>query len=262
MIILGLPLFTPNSLNLILTQAWAPDRGLFGILPFICGTLAIVTSSLLIAFPLSLGNAVLIHLLLPPFAAKSLHRMVRMMTGIPTVIYGFVGIFLIVPFVREWFDSGSGMSILSAAVLLALLISPTMILVFVESFAAIPDTHRRALAALGGNARHKLIYLLLPGAKNGIMTGLILGLGRALGDTMIALMVAGNATAQPASLLDPVRTLTAQIALVMAADFDSIEFKTIFVCGIILYLWTAILTFSLRFFNRGAVKTHFRRDLL
>ncbi|MCK5680979.1 ABC transporter permease subunit [bacterium] len=261
MIVLGLPLFTSNSFSLILTQDWAPDRGFFGIFPFICGTLAIVTLSLLLAFPLSLGNAVLIHLLLPPVAAKFLHRVVKMMTGIPTVIYGFVGIFLLVPFVREWFDSGSGMSILSAALLLALLISPTMILVFVESFAAIPKSQVRAVAALGGNLRQKLIYLYLPGAQNGILTGLLLATGRALGDTMIALMVAGNATAQPESLLDPVRTLTAHIALVMAADFDSIEFKTIFACGIILYLWTATLTLTLRFLPYGVLKSRLNRGL-
>ena len=258
MLVLGLPLLTPDSLRLIFASEWAPDRGLFGVLPFIYGTLAIVSLSLLFAVPLSLGNAVLIHLLLPPAAAGLLHRLIKMMTGIPTVIYGFVGIFLLVPFIREWSGSGSGMSILSAGLLLALLISPTMILIFVESFAAVPAGHIRALTALGGSLRQRLFYLLLPGARNGIMTGIILGIGRALGDTMIALMVAGNATARPESLLDPVRTLTAQIALVMAADLDSIEFKTIFVCGILLYLWAAVLTLTLRFLNHGSVKSGFR----
>jgi phosphate transport system permease protein len=223
--------------------------------------LSIVSLSLLLAVPLSLGNAVLIHLLLPPAAAGLLHRLVKMMTGIPTVIYGFVGIFLLVPFIREGFGSGSGMSILSAGLLLALLISPTMILIFVESFAAVPANHIRALTALGGSLRQRLFYLLLPGAKNGIVTGIILGTGRALGDTMIALMVAGNATARPESILDPVRTLTAQIALVMAADFDSIEFKTIFICGILLYLWTAVLTLTLRFMNHGSLRSGFRGGL-
>ncbi len=132
-----------------------------------------------------------------------------MMTGIPTVIYGFAGIFLLVPLVREGFARGFGMSILSAALLLTLLISPTMILVFLESFAAIPLTHLRALEALGATLRQKLVHVILPGARTGIITGLLLALGRALGDTMIALMVAGNATVTPESLLDSVRTQTA-----------------------------------------------------
>ena len=260
MVMLGRPLFSVHSLTLLLTQAWAPDQGLYGIFPFICGTCAIVSLSLLIAFPLSLGNAILIHLLVPRRLARFLHRIIKLMTGVPTVVYGFVGIFLLVPLVREWFFRGSGMCILSASVLLALLISPTMILVFIESFAAIPTAHIRALEALGGTRRQKLVYVILPGAKTGIITGLLLALGRALGDTMIALMVAGNATASPESVLDSVRTLTAHIALVMAADFDSMEFKTIFACGIILYLWTALLTLSLRYLHYNSTKLSHDRN--
>ena len=260
MVMLGRPLFSVHSLTLLLTQAWAPDQGLYGIFPFICGTCAIVSLSLLIAFPLSLGNAILIHLLAPRRLAGFLHRIIKLMTGVPTVVYGFVGIFLLVPLVREWFYRGSGMCILSASVLLALLISPTMILVFIESFAAIPTAHIRALEALGGTRRQKLVYVILPGAKTGIITGLLLALGRALGDTMIALMVAGNATASPESVLDSVRTLTAHIALVMAADFDSMEFKTIFACGIILYLWTALLTLSLRYLHYNSTKLSHDRN--
>ncbi|MBN2809480.1 MAG: ABC transporter permease subunit [Deltaproteobacteria bacterium] len=255
MVRLGLPLFSTHSLRLLLTQDWAPDRGLYGIFPFICGSGAVVSLSLLLAFPLSLGNAVLIHLLAPRHLARILYQMVKMMTGVPTVIYGFVGIFLLVPLVREWFSRGSGMSVLSAGILLALLIAPTMILVFLESFAAVSTSHLRALEALGGTRRQKLVHVILPGARRGIITGFLLASGRAVGDTMIALMVAGNAVATPESILDPVRTLTAHIALVMAADFDSMEFKTIFACGITLYLWTAILTLSLRFLHFKATKT-------
>lgn len=249
MVMLGWPLFTIDSLTLLLTKPWAPARGLYGILPFLYGTCAIVSLSVLIAFPLSLGNAILIHQLAPCRWARFLHRIIKLMTGVPTVVYGFVGIFFLVPLVREWFSRGSGMCILSASLLLALLISPTMILIFIESFAAVPEAHIRALEALGGTRRQRLVHVILPGAKTGIITGLLLALGRALGDTMIALMVAGNATAFPESVLDSVRTLTAHIALVMAADFDSIEFKTIFACGILLYLWTALLTISLRYLH-------------
>ena len=246
MVLLGRPLFDGATFDLLLASKWFPDRGLYGLLPFVFSSALIVTCSLLLAFPLSLGNAILIHLLAPRFLARGLYRLVSLMTGIPTVIYGFVGVFLLVPLVRESFSRGSGMSVLSASLLLALLISPTMILLFVESFAAVPKAHLRALEALGASPRQKLLHIILPGAANGLLAGFLLAAGRALGDTLIALMVAGNTAARPESLLDPARTLTAQIALVMAADFDSIEFKTIFACGIILYLGSAGLTLLFR----------------
>ncbi len=257
MVTLGLPVFSSGSSVQVMFGRWAPDRGLFGISAFVAGTLWLVGLSFILAFPLSLGNALLIYLLLPPRPANLLHRLVRMMTGIPTVIYGFIGVVLLVPIVREWFGTGSGMSMLSAALLLALLISPTMILVFVESFAAVPRSDMLALSALGGSMRQKFLVILMPGAADGMLAGIILALGRALGDTMIALMVAGNATMPPQSLLDPVRTLTAHIALVIAADFDSIEFRTIFICGVVLYLWSAILTLILRLLHRKTVSFTF-----
>lgn len=168
------------------------------------------------------------------------------MTGIPTVIYGFVGIFLLVPIIREIFKSGSGMCILSASLLLSILVCPTMILIFTDSFDQVPKPFLDAVDALGGNKAQKVLYVILPYSWRGVLTGLILALGRAMGDTMIALMVAGNAVALPHSVLDSARTLTAHIALVIAADFESLEFKTLFACGIILYLFTTAIALSVR----------------
>ncbi len=246
MVILGLPLFKEGQFFKLLSQPWLPDHGIYGIYPMIAGTLSISLSALAFALPLSLGCSALISVLGPRKFGQILKKIVQLMTGIPTVIYGFVGIFLLVPVVREVFESGSGMCILSASMLLAVLISPTMILFFTDSFDQVPKPFLDAVDAVGGNSVQKMWYVILPYSWRGILTGIVLALGRALGDTMIALMIAGNAVALPGSMLDSARTLTAHIALVIAADFESLEFKTLFACGIILYLFTTFIALAVR----------------
>ena len=249
MVILGFPLFKGGQFFELLSQPWLPDYGTYGIYPMIVGTLSISLIGLVFAFPLSLGCSAFISVLGPKRFGRILKKTVQMMTGIPTVIYGFVGIFLLVPIIRELFEHGSGMCILSASILLAILISPTMILFFSDSFDKVPKPFLDAVDALGGNKAQKILYVILPYSLRGVITGLILALGRAMGDTMIALMIAGNAVAIPDSVLDSTRTLTAHIALIIAADFESLEFKTLFACGIILYLFTTFITLSVRSFD-------------
>lgn len=246
MVVLGLPLMARGQFLRLLTEPWRPAQGIYGIAPMIVGTIAIAGLSLMVAIPLSLGCAALISGLgrgrLPAF----LHRLVRFMTGIPTVVYGFAGIFLLVPLVREWAGQGSGYCILSAGLLLAILIAPTMILFFTDAFAAVPRDYLSAADALGATPAQKLLYVLMPCAWRGLVGGIVLATGRAVGDTLIALMVAGNAAAMPEALTDPARTLTAHIALVVAADFDSLEFRTLFACGMILYLCTTLMVILTR----------------
>jgi len=254
MLFLGFPLFRGGYFFTLLRTPWNPDHGLFGIYPMLTGTLSIVFLSLCWAFPLSLGASVLISVIAPPGFAKFCKKTVQMLTGIPTVIYGFVGVFLLVPFIREMFASGSGMSILSASLMLSMVISPTMILIFTDTFESIPASYSAAADALGASPVQKLMYVILPYSRHGIIAGLILSVGRAMGDTLIALMLAGNAVAVPGSILDSARTLTAHIALVIAADFDSIEFKTIFAAGFVLYVFTAFIILLVRIIGRAGIK--------
>ncbi len=246
MFILGLPLIQDGHFFSILSKEWLPDREIYGIYPMIVGTLSIAFLALLFSIPLSLGCAILITI----FSGKKLSRLlkwiVQMMTGIPTVIYGFVGIFLIVPFIREIFENGSGMCILSASLLLSILISPTMILLFSDSFSQVPKSYTDAVDALGGSRSQKILFVIIPCSVRGIFTGILLSLGRAMGDTLIALMIAGNAVAVPNSVFDSSRTLTSHIALIVAADFDSVEFRTLFACGIVLYVFTSLLVLIIR----------------
>ena len=250
MIVLALPILKQGLFFDMLTSPWAPDHGLFGLGPMIVGTICIAFMALVISFPISLGCSFFIGILNPKGLGKWLKKMVESMTAIPTVIYGFVGIFLLVPLVRELFLKGSGMCILSAAIMLSVLISPTMILFFVQSFAMVPQNDLNAVDALGGNTAQKFFYVVLPHSWKGMLTGIILSFGRAMGDTLIALMISGNSVAFPGSVLDSARTLTAHIALIIAADFDSIEFKTIFLGGTFLYIMTSASIILTKFLFR------------
>lgn len=250
LLVLGLPLFAEGRFLALLARPWAPHLHQYGIAPMIAGTLAISLLTMVFAFPLSLGCAVLIHVAGRGRTGWLVRKTVEMMTGIPTVIYGFVGIFLLVPFVREISAVGSGMCVLAAALLLTLLVSPTMILFFADSFDRVPRSYGQAVLAVGGNDIQRFLYVTLPACRSAILIGVTLALGRALGDTLIALMVAGNAVQMPSSVFDSARSLTAHIALVFAADYNSLEFKSVFACGLFLYLCTTMLVVAIRLLSR------------
>jgi phosphate transport system permease protein len=246
MAVLGYPILREGLLLNMLTGSWSPIHRSYGIQPMIVGTLWIAFLGLTLAAPLSLGCAVLIQVVAPRGFGRLLHTVVYWMTGIPTVVYGFVGIFLLVPLIRQIFGRGSGLCTLSAALMLAVLIAPTMILFFVQGLAQVPRSYLTAAAALGATPIQCLVYIMLPNAWRTLSAGLILAFGRAVGDTMIALMLAGNAVALPHSVLDSARTLTAHIALIIAADFDSPEFRSLFLCGLMLYMFTLTATLAVR----------------
>jgi phosphate transport system permease protein len=247
MVCMGLPLLQQGGFYRLLLQPWAPSQGSFGIYPMIMGSAAISLLSLIFACPLSLGCSFLVGAIAPSPVSRGLRRLIELMTGIPTVIYGFVGVFLLVPIVRELFQTGSGLCILTAALVLGIMITPTMTLFFCDSFERIPRSYLDAADALGAAPAQKLLYVILPAARKGMLNGLILSLGRAVGDTLIALMLAGNSVRVAESALEPARTLTAHIALVIAADYESPEFRSIFACGVVLYLFTMAATFVVRY---------------
>ena len=248
---LSIPVLKSSHTLHILTHPWVPNQGQFGIGPMILGSLYISLLSIIIAAPVSFGSAIFIRITRPGTAGKIFQHLVEAMTAVPTVVYGFIGIFLIVPFIRETFMQGSGMCIVSASIMLALVISPTMILIFSQSISSVPRQYTLAVEAMGATPAQKFFMIIVPCAWKGILTGLILGFGRAVGDTLIALMISGNSIAFPGHILDSARTLTAHIALVTAADFDSMEFKTLFVCALTLYLLTCLGVLSARATGKG-----------
>jgi phosphate transport system permease protein len=246
MLFLGWPLLSSGQFFTLLTQEWLPSQKIYGIYPMLVGSFAIAFLALCLSLPISLGTAFIAATLAPQRLRKVVVIMVRFMAGIPTVIYGFVAVFMLVPFMREQLTRGSGFTILTASMVLALLIAPTMIVFFVNGLGNVEKSYCLAVDALGARPVQKLLYLQLPQAWPTIIAGIIMGFGRAMGDTLISLMLAGNSVAVPHGVVDSGRTLTAHIALVIAADFASMEFKSIFACGLVLYAFSVIVVILLR----------------
>lgn len=254
MFLLGRPLFVDGQFFSLLGQPWQPGHQLYGIYPMIIGSVKISLLALAISFPVSLGTAFLTTGLTSRSLQRCLLALIRLMAGVPTVVYGFVAIFLLVPFMREHISHGSGLNILTASLVLAVLIAPTMIIFFVNGLRGVDEIYCRAADALGATPVQRLLYLQLPQAWPTIVSGIIMGLGRAMGDTLISLMLAGNSIGVPTSLTDSARTLTAHIALVIAADFASMEFSSIFACGLVLYVFTMVVVIGLRMLSSNGIK--------
>lgn len=246
----GWPLLKTGQLSQLLFASWRPAGELYGVFPMLKTSFLLAAMAMLIGFPLSLGCSFFIYPLAPKCLQQPALTVVRIMTTVPTVVYSFAALFFLVPLMRELVRRGSGMSILTASLVLAVVISPTMILFFVNSFRKVDRQYILAADALGGSAVQKLIYIIVPQSYNGIINGTLLGFGRALGDTMVSLMLAGNSTNIPTALTDSARSLTAHIALVIAYDFDSLEFKSIFICGAVLYIATALVMLGCRLTNQ------------
>lgn len=248
--ILGWPLIENGRVLALFSPEWNPRQHSYGILPMVMGSLRITLLALVFSLPMSISAACLAEVLAPRSVRRLLMIAIRFMAGIPTVVYGFVAVFLLVPLMREYLIQGSGFSILTASLVLAVLIAPTMIIFFVNGLQNVPESYSTAVDSLGARPMQKLLYLLLPQAYPTFLVGIILGLGRAMGDTMISLMLAGNSVALSNSITESGRTLTAHIALVIAADVSSMEFTTIFFCGLTLSLFTISLIISIRLLGR------------
>ncbi len=246
----SMPLLTSGLMGKFLISNWNPDNNVIGIYPMMVGTGCIAGLSLLMAAPTGIGLAAFIHVFAPRPLGRFFRWMVELMAGIPTVVYGFAALFLLVPAVRTVFKYGTGLCVLTASLMLALLILPTIVLIAEDGFKTVPEHHILAARALGATSVETFFYVLLPGAWQKLVSAVVLGAGRAVGDTLIALMLAGNALALPESLLDPARTLTSHIALVTAADYESLSFKAIFACGLVLFVFSAWNVFFLRLIER------------
>lgn len=241
----ALPVFRGEMLASLLSWQWHPLRGEFGILPMLAGSLCLSFSAMLLAYPLALGVCCFVHGAGPARAARPLMGAVRFMTSVPTVVYGLVSVFLLVPLIRSAF-SGAGFSWLAAGLVLAVLVVPTVVLIIDGQFRQVQAGIGVSGAALGFSPIQQLLGLTLPLSRRGLGAAAALGFGRAIGDTLIPLMLAGNAARPPHSLLDPLRTLTAHIALVVATDSQSLAYASLFACGVALFLVSLAINLGLR----------------
>ncbi len=257
----ALPIFSQGHLAEIFSWEWLPFQGKFGILPMAVGSLCLAVAAMGLAYPLSLGLCGFAHGLGPRFLRGALMSLIHFMTSIPTVIYGFVSVIFLVPVVRGAFSESTGYSWLTAALTLSLMILPTIVLLVHAQLQQVDARVRLVSAALGFSPAQTLLWVIRPLASRGLWAAAVLGFSRAMGDTIIALMVAGNAPQVPHTLLDSIRTLTSHIALVVATDSTSQAYQSIFASGLILFGVNAAVNLTLRRLqSRAALPAGLRHD--
>ena len=234
----------------IFGQKWKPGNELYGIFPMIIGSLYVTAGAIIFGVPVGLMTAIFLSKFCPKKLHKFLKSAIDLLAGIPSVVYGFFGLMVIIPFVREVFG-GNGNSILTASILLGIMILPTIISVSEGSINAVPESYYEGARALGATHERSVFYAMLPAAKSGILAGIILGIGRAIGETMAVIMVAGNQARIPTSILKGVRTLTANIVIEMGYATD-LHREALIATGAVLFVFILIINLCFNILkNRG-----------
>lgn len=234
----------------IFGQKWKPGNELYGIFPMIIGSLYVTAGAIIFGVPVGLMTAIFLSKFCPKKLHKFLKSAIDLLAGIPSVVYGFFGLMVIIPFVREVFG-GNGNSILTASILLGIMILPTIISVSESSLNAVPESYYEGARALGATHERSVFYAMLPAAKSGILAGVILGIGRAIGETMAVIMVAGNQARIPTSILKGVRTLTANIVIEMGYATD-LHREALIATGAVLFVFILIINLCFNILkNRG-----------
>jgi phosphate transport system permease protein len=232
--------------------SWHPASGStdseFNLLPMIIATVLATTGAIVVATPLGIGSAVFSHFYAPRVLGQAYGKVIELLAGIPSVVYGMWGLVVLVPIVAGWQPPGA--SLLSAIVVLTIMIVPTIALVSGATFDNLPREYLESAAALGLSRWGTVWGIVLPASRSGLFTAVLLGAGRAIGETMAVLMVAGNVVRSPTSIFHPVRTLTANIALEMAYAMGYHR-AALFVCGLILMLMVVALVSLAESLSKG-----------
>jgi phosphate transport system permease protein len=235
----GIPLIFKVGPRNFFSTNWAPTKGHFGILSMIAGSLIVTTGALIVGIPLGLACAIF----LAEFSKKTvqgiLKPVIELLAGIPSVVYGFIGVVVLVPLIRNLFG-GSGFSVLGAGIILGVMILPTIVSISFDSIKAVPSSYRDGSFALGATRWQTILMVVLPSARSGIIAGIILGMGRAIGETMAMFMILGNAVQMPHSLLDSARTLTTNIGIEMGYATGDHR-QALFATGVVLFFIIMIL---------------------
>ena len=252
----GIPAFYGVRSGNLFSTRWYPTFDLYGILPLLLGSLLVTLGAIVIAFPLGLATAVFVREVAPNWAREILKPLIEVLAGIPSVVLGFFGMILLAPVVREVFGAPTGLTAFSGSLILAYMALPTIISVAEDALDAVPRSYRDAGLAMGATKWQTIWRVVVPAARSGILVAVMLGIGRAIGETMAVMMVTGNAARMPLTLdsfFRPVRTMTATIAAEMGEVAQgSTHYHVLFGIGIILFL----VTFAI---NLGAATVMFRR---
>lgn len=233
MIEIGIPDF-------LLGTTWRPANDIYGIFPMIIGSIYVTAGALIFGVPAGLLTAIFLSRFASAKVAAFLKPGVELLAGIPSVVYGFFGLMIIVPFIRLN-APGNGLSLLAASILLGIMILPTVITVAKNALDAVPQSYYEGALALGATHERSVLRVLVPAAISGIMAGVVLGIGRAIGETMAVVMVAGNQPIIPASIFDGVRTMTANIVLEMGYAAD-LHRGALIATGVVLFVFILLIS--------------------
>lgn len=227
----------------LLGDIWRPGNELFGIMPFILGSIYVTAGAIIVGVPIGILTAIFMAKFCPKKIYRPLKSGVELLAGIPSVVYGFFGLMVLVPFIRDNFRDrfgGNGLSVLTAAVLLGIMILPTIVSVSESAIRAVPETYYQGALALGATHERSVFCTVVPAAKSGIMAGIVLGIGRAIGETMAVIMVVGNQPRMPQGIFEGARTLTANIVMEMGYATD-LHREALIATGVVLFVFILII---------------------
>jgi len=240
----GIPIFKEVGIfDFLSGRSWYPtyDPPDFGIFSLIVGSIVVTAGALLVSLPLGVGSAVFIAELAPPKIKEILKPLIELLAGVPSVIYGLFGMAFLSPFTRKLFDIPTGLNALTASIILGIMVVPIISSLSEDAITSVPKDIREASYALGANKWETIMRVVLPAARSGVVASIVLGFGRAIGETMVVLMVAGGAAVIPKSILQPVRPMTSTIAAEMGETImGSSHFHALFGIAIILFLITFV----------------------
>lgn len=235
--------------NFLLGTSWKPLEGLYGILPMIVGSIYVTAGALILGVPTGLLCAVFLARFCPVWIYKVLQPAINLMAGIPSIVYGFFGLVVIVPVVQQMTASINGKGILTASIVLGIMILPTIISVSESSLRAVPESYYEGALALGATHERSIFFTVLPAAKSGILAGIILAMGRAVGETMAVVMIAGNQPIIGDSILSGVRTMTANIVLEMGYA-TGLHREALIATAVVLFVFILIINISFSLLKR------------
>ncbi len=245
----GVPIIAKvGFFNFVFGMKWAPSQGYYGIFPMIVGTVSVTLGAAIIGVPVAISCSIFLAEFAPEWLRNIFRPAIQLLAGIPSVVYGFWGVVFIVPWIRDYLG-GPGLSILAGSIILAIMILPTIISITEVSILALPSHYKDGALALGLTHWQTIRHLLLPASKSGIVAAIILGLGRAVGETMAVIMVVGNAVALPESVLDPVRTLTTNIGIEMGYASGEHQ-QALFATGIVLFVIIMLMNGTAQYITR------------
>lgn len=259
----GLPtIFKIGPLNFLLGSTWKPGNDIYGILPMILGSIYVTAGAIIVGVPIGLLTAVYMSKFVSPAVNKVMLPAVQLLAGIPSVVYGFFGMVVMVPAVQamvksDFFKdvlgvkSGKGMSLFTAALLLGIMILPTIITVSKASLDAVPESYYEGSLALGATHERSVFFAVLPAAKSGVLSAVILGIGRAIGETMAVVMVAGNQTWMPKGLFQGLRTMTSNIVIEMGYAAD-LHREALIATGVVLFVFILLINLCFSIVKGGS----------